>query len=36
MYQIWDGDLFMFTVDDSFEADMYIEEGFTVKTVEVD
>lgn len=31
MYQIWDGDLFMFSVDNSDEADMYIEEGFTVK-----
>lgn len=30
MYKIWDGDLFLFSCDDSDEADMYIEQGFRV------
>jgi hypothetical protein len=30
MYQVWDGDLYMFNVDDSDEADLYIEQGFRV------
>lgn len=33
MYQVWDGDLFLFTVDDSDEADTYAESGFTVKEI---
>lgn len=30
MYQVWEGDLFLFTVDHAEEADMYREEGYTV------
>jgi hypothetical protein len=33
MYEIWDGDLFLFTVDDSDEADLQMEAGFTVREV---
>jgi hypothetical protein len=33
IYEIWDGDLFLFTVDDSFEADIQAEAGFTVREV---
>jgi len=29
MYQVWDGDLFLFTCD-ADEADMYSEQGFNV------
>jgi len=29
MYQVWDGDLFLFTCE-ADEADMYAEEGFRV------
>ncbi len=31
MFEVWDGDLFLFTVDHPEEADMYREEGYTVK-----
>ena len=34
MYEIWDGDLFLYTVDTEFEADEQAEAGFTVKIVE--
>lgn len=34
MFEIWDGDLFLFSVDDQDEADTYWESGF--KVVEVD
>ena len=30
MYQVWEGDLFLFSVDCAEEADMYAEEGYTV------
>lgn len=30
MYQVWEGDLFLFSVDYAEEADMYAEEGYTV------
>lgn len=30
MYQVWEGDLFLFTVDFEEEADMYSEEGYRV------
>lgn len=33
MYEVWDGDLFLFTVDDIYEADIQAEAGFTVKQV---
>ena len=35
MFEVWDGDLFLFTVDYAAEADMYREEGYTVKEVEL-
>ena len=31
MYQIWDGDLFLYSVDTEYEADEQSEAGFTVK-----
>lgn len=31
MYQIWDGDLFLFSVDDADEADVYTQQGFQVR-----
>ena len=30
MYEIWDGDVFLFSVDDQGEADTYYESGFRV------
>jgi hypothetical protein len=33
MYQIWDGELYMFTVETKYEADEAREQGFTVKRV---
>lgn len=33
MYEIWDGDLFLFSVDHADEADTYSESGFTVREV---
>ena len=33
MFQVWDGDLFLFTCI-AEEADMYSEEGYTVKAVD--
>ena len=30
MYQVWDGDLFLFAVDYKEEADMYREEGYQI------
>jgi hypothetical protein len=35
MYQVWDGDLFLFYVDSEVEALEHIESGFNVK-VEVE
>ena len=35
MYEIWDGDVFLFNVEDSDEADLYIESGFTVREVDL-
>jgi len=34
MYQIWDGDVMLFTVDTDYEADEQAEAGFTVKRTE--
>jgi hypothetical protein len=31
MYEIWDGDLFLYRVDTQYEADEQEEAGFTVK-----
>lgn len=36
MFEVWDGDLFLFTVDDSYEADVYFEQGFNVREVAVE
>ena len=35
MYEVWDGDVFLFNVDTSDEADLYIESGFTVREVDM-
>ena len=34
MYEIWDGDLFLFAVDTEYEADEQAEAGFRVVGVE--
>jgi hypothetical protein len=31
MYEIWDGDLFLYHVDTQYEADEANEAGFTIK-----
>jgi hypothetical protein len=31
MFEIWDGDLFLYSVDTEYEADEADEAGFTVK-----
>jgi hypothetical protein len=31
MYEIWDGDLYLYTVTTKYEADEQAEAGFTVK-----
>lgn len=33
MFEIWDGDMFLFTVDFEAEADIYAEQGYTVKEI---
>jgi hypothetical protein len=33
MFEIWDGDLFLYAVDTQYEADEQAEAGFTVKEV---
>jgi hypothetical protein len=33
MFEIWDGDLFLFTCD-AYEVDLYEEQGFTVRIKE--
>ena len=30
MYEIWDGDVFLFSVESAGEADAYAEQGFRV------
>ena len=30
MFEVWDGDLFLFSVDVREEADMYVEQGFKI------
>jgi len=30
MFEIWDGDLFLYSVDTEYEADEQLEAGFTV------
>ena len=34
MFEIWDGDLFLYSVDTRYEADEAEESGFTVKNLE--
>jgi hypothetical protein len=33
MYEIWDGDLFLYAVDTEYEADEQREAGFIVKEI---
>lgn len=35
MFEIWDGDLFLFSVADRDEADTYCESGFKVVEIEL-
>ena len=35
MYEIWDGDLFLFSIDNRDEADIYAEEGYQVKELDL-
>ena len=30
MFEVWDGDLFLYTVDDEYEVDEHREAGFKV------
>jgi hypothetical protein len=34
MFEIWDGDLYLYSVDTEYEADEQREAGFTVKCLE--
>ena len=34
MFEIWDGDLFLYTVDTEYEADEQRAAGFTVKVIQ--
>jgi hypothetical protein len=34
MYEIWDGDLFLYCVDTVYEADEATEAGFVVKQID--
>jgi len=33
MFEIWDGDMFLFTVAFESEADLYREQGYTLKEI---
>jgi len=33
MYEIWDGELFLFSVDSEDEADTYEQSGFSIRKV---
>ena len=35
MFEIWDGDLFLFSVEDRDEAGIYAEEGYQVKALDL-
>ena len=35
MYQVWEDDLFLYSVDTEYEADEQREAGFTIKEVAV-
>jgi hypothetical protein len=32
MYEVWDGNLFLYSVDTEYEADEAVDAGFTVLT----
>lgn len=34
MFEIWDGDLFLYTVDTKYEADEQAEFGFEIKQID--
>jgi hypothetical protein len=34
MYEVWDGDLFLYSVDTVYEANEQAEAGFTIKCKE--
>jgi len=34
MYQVWDGDLYLYSVETQYEADEATEAGFTIKSLE--
>ena len=34
MFEIWDGDLFLFSVDTRDEAEHYVEAGFSIREVD--
>ena len=34
MFEIWDGDLYLYSVETEHEADEQLEAGFTVKSLE--
>lgn len=36
MYEIWDGDLFLYVVNTEYEADEQAEAGFTVRNIMYD
>jgi len=36
MFEIWDGDLFLYAVDTEYEADEATEAGFTIRSVVAD
>lgn len=35
MFEIWDGDLMLYTVDTEYEADEASEAGFVIRAVEI-
>lgn len=34
MFEIWEGDMYLYTVDTQQEADEHAEQGFTIKSLE--
>ena len=35
MYEVWEGDLFLFYVDTPDEVDHYVEQGFNVRATDM-
>lgn len=33
-YQVWDGDLYLYSVNTVYEADEHVEAGFEIRAVE--